>query len=322
MSRRDEVNPDFRRNAKAGEGMTDLARKQKRRSDPDKARHDKMRSAERLAELGEDERERRAARNRERQTRFRENNNMALRCGGLHNFSAWLEVYKHRQSEPSDEVNTTLEAFKDRGFRVVKQAVAEEELQEIHAEVERTVADAENYKKWRYSFSGIDRAGRIRSSSDRQMAEIRGNGDTRRTAQVSVNKYLGEMENVKLIVGKVSLLDTLSATPQPDHSDYPFGQASTWKARFPVACILAIEEGSIFSTFDCALDEEDPHGQRTSGSRVEVALDAGDLVLFHGATVHRGAAYPSRNRRIHFYVIPERFKEPGNETYLIREQVA
>eukprot|EP00899_Mesostigma_viride_P009217 jgi/Mesvir1/18297/Mv02810-RA.1 len=92
---------------------------------------------------------------------------------------------------------------------------------------------------------------------------------------------------------------------QAPHADY-IRAVSKWGARYPLSFILAIEPGTKFvywenSTLHHHL--EDLRSVKGVKRRV-LELKVGDLLIWHGALVHAGAAYRKPNRRLFFYAVP------------------
>ena len=78
----------------------------------------------------------------------------------------------------------------------------------------------------------------------------------------------------------------------------------------PLGVFWAVEEG-------CRLMVVGPQGES-----VEVHLQQGEVLLFHGDLVHAGAAYPERdNMRVHLYLHAKGVAPPNGNTYYVKEFV-
>lgn len=78
----------------------------------------------------------------------------------------------------------------------------------------------------------------------------------------------------------------------------------------PLGVFWAVEEG-------CRLMVVGP-----AGESVEVHLEKGEVLLFHGDLVHAGAAYPERdNMRVHLYLHAIGVAPPNNNSYCVEDFV-
>ena len=78
----------------------------------------------------------------------------------------------------------------------------------------------------------------------------------------------------------------------------------------PLSAFWALEDG-------CKILLAGPEGEA-----VEVCMERGDVLLFHGDLVHAGAAYPdSDNLRMHVYLYARGINRPGNATWQVPEFV-
>ena len=76
----------------------------------------------------------------------------------------------------------------------------------------------------------------------------------------------------------------------------------------PLSAFWALEDG-------CKILLAGPEGEA-----VEVCMERGDVLLFHGDLVHAGAAYPdSDNLRLHVYLYARGINRPGNATWQVLE---
>lgn len=239
---------------------------------------------------------------------------MAKKAGGTDLYTSWIGPFEGEMGrfdqECMSEIRETMKDFSEQGFRVVRGALSPVALQAVKDDVEQTAQSADEHSQWGHMFSGRDKCGRVTKSSDRQMAKMPCEGPTFDICQEILSKYLGTGGHFELSVRALTLMDTQAENPQPDHADYGLGNANDWKIGFPVGGIVCFEEGSRFSTYVGSLDAP-------LEERVEIELSPGDVVIFHGGKVHRGASYPERNRRLHFYAAHARFPVPENTTFLV-----
>ena len=104
-----------------------------------------------------------------------------------------------------------------------------------------------------------------------------------------------------------AILAKAGCAEQKAHWDYPPNEVARCgtgrvPGRKPASVIAALEDGASLVIFV---------GPRRK--RVEVALYAGDVLVFEGDVEHAGAAYHMANTRIHVYLDVEHvFRKPGN----------
>lgn len=133
-------------------------------------------------------------------------------------------------------------------------------------------------------------------------------GTAASVCQKIVSENLGSGGQFQMEVRAVTLMNTLAENDQPDHTDYGVDNAEDWRIGFLVGGLVCLEEGSKFSRVIGSLDD------KKFEKRVEIDLHPGDIVLFHGAKVHRGARHPTGNS-LHFYAACSRFKVPENKIH-------
>lgn len=118
-----------------------------------------------------------------------------------------------------------------------------------------------------------------------------------------VQRLLGALEHAGLLVGRsvhdaVVIVSEAGCGIQEWHRDYD-PEAYRGCTIKPLAVLLSCEEGGRW------IHE---HG--------EVALGAGDVVVFDGDVVHRGAPYRNRHMRVHVYLDSPECRRMPDATYL------
>eukprot|EP00899_Mesostigma_viride_P027323 jgi/Mesvir1/7776/Mv11719-RA.1 len=111
---------------------------------------------------------------------------------------------------------------------------------------------------------------------------------------------------------------------QAPHRDFR-PEPERWKERFPVSCMLALEDRTRFIAYrsrrtQFPIDETDDD-LRDVAYPTEVTLRAGDMLVWHGNLVHAGAAYPKHsNARLFFSAIHVEDDQSisYDETFLVR----
>eukprot|EP00975_Prorocentrum_lima_P039220 8242592-Prorocentrum_lima.AAC.1 len=87
---------------------------------------------------------------------------------------------------------------------------------------------------------------------------------------------------------------------QGPHSDLT-REVLAWEVYFPVSCIIAVQPDTRWVSYDNSIRHYRKRDISKRGEgKTEVMLNPGDVVLWHGAHVHAGAAYQVENRRIFF----------------------
>lgn len=312
MTRANRTDPHYRRRAAAGEAKGAAEARRKYHTNPENKKRATLLARQRRNALPEaaKELERTSTLLRMRRSRQRKN---SARQRGIHLYTSWLRGYQtemlrfNKLSAP--KIEATIVAFEREGYHVIRNALQESDLEDVRSDARETGERASESKGWANMFSEVDSRGRLKTSSDRQMTMMDCNGPAAAICQKLVSEHLGSGGAYEMKIRAMTLLDTEAANDQPDHTDYGVDNAARWGIGFPVGGIVCFEEGSNFSTVVGSLDD------RTFGERVEIDLQPGDVVLFHGAKVHRGARYMIRNRRLHFYAACRRLKVPENKTY-------
>lgn len=213
----------------------------------------------------------------------------------------------HQTSVP--KIKATVGAFNREGFHVIRNALTQSDLRAVLSDVTETTRRANESSGWANMFSHIDKQGCLRTNSDRQMTMMDDRGAAAAVCQKLVSENLGSGGQFQMEVRAVTLMNTLAENDQPNHTDYGVDNAGDWGIGFPVSGIVCFEEGSTFSTVVGSLDD------KKFEKRVEIDLHLGDVVLFHGAKVHRGARCPTGSKSLHVNAACRRFKAPENKTY-------
>ena len=101
-------------------------------------------------------------------------------------------------------------------------------------------------------------------------------------------------------LGETTVLHSLQGCrAQPWHTDFDADVCAHARLQ-PLGLIWAIEEGTRFRIHPGA----------------ELTLDPGDVLVFEGACVHAGSAYPDRaNTRVHMYIDSDDVRRLRDQTY-------
>jgi ectoine hydroxylase-related dioxygenase (phytanoyl-CoA dioxygenase family) len=97
---------------------------------------------------------------------------------------------------------------------------------------------------------------------------------------------------------------------QPAHCDIK-DQSHLWREDPPLSGITALEDNTLLLVMRDLLE-----GYKNQLEMV--ALNAGDVLIFHALLVHAGGDYSRTNRRIHFTALSRNgMSRPINETYVV-----
>lgn len=286
LSDADLADPDYRNNAPP---MNSTERSRKSRQDDTYRAREYEAAKARQRELSPSALEERRQQRNEDRRRCYARSQMASKEGDQAEYSSWLipylaETQRYEQTNP-EAILRTIQDFQKQGYSVIRGALSRTQVDSVIAEANETAGRATESTSWQDMFGAKDKNGRLLQSAERQMATMAKNGYTSRLAEDLVSTYLGEMDHFGLRVGTLSLMDTHTRSPQAWHADYELQSAKAWKTGFPVGGIICFEEGSKFETYEGGLD--DP--LRTP---ISVALNPGDVVLFHGAKVSQCSTHP------------------------------
>eukprot|EP00611_Tribonema_gayanum_P002414 TRINITY_DN1179_c0_g1_i1.p1 TRINITY_DN1179_c0_g1~~TRINITY_DN1179_c0_g1_i1.p1 ORF type:complete len:268 (-),score=34.42 TRINITY_DN1179_c0_g1_i1:202-1005(-) len=94
------------------------------------------------------------------------------------------------------------------------------------------------------------------------------------------------------------------ALAQGAHRDWPLNRLKGAIARstsFPISVLLSLHDGGDFNLWPGSFDATEVREE----DRITLTLNAGDLIMFHGALVHEGVGYEGEegdvHMRVHFY---------------------
>ena len=106
---------------------------------------------------------------------------------------------------------------------------------------------------------------------------------------------------------------------QPAHMDYTPSDTKhvTNDEEMPLACVLCLEEGTMFDVWPWAFGPDFWSSPFTRYPNLRLALNVGDLLVFRGDLVHAGAGYNHDNIRLHCYMDHKSTKRTHNVTFYL-----
>lgn len=212
------------------------------------------------------------------------------------------ELLQARASRLQGSMQAKVNAdFETQGYSVLKDLFTKAEIQSLAA-VARDVS-SQSFQDI-FQQTNLNKKGEITYTGDgyRQQAEVEVAPDG--NFFVAAAWILAMAMGVDYVPLEFLVLRSLrGCKQQPAHADYDRHQMQGWGDFPPVSCLIAVQPGTKWVSYDNSLRYYSMTDLRPLGiDGHEVALAPGDVVIWHGAHVHAGAAYPQQkeNRRLFF----------------------
>ena len=166
-----------------------------------------------------------------------------------------------------------------------------------------------NTQPGRALFSSVSKTGKLQHSSKRKEYRLQTHPELQDEVIAWTTELLQQQFDHYNVVDPV-IISNGNTAAQPAHCDIK-DQSHLWREDPPLSGIIALEDNTLLLVMRNSLESYE-------GQLEAVALNAGDVLIFHALLVHAGGSYSRTNRRIHFTALSQNgMSRPINETYVV-----